>query len=191
MENYENSIDASKIEIEEVEWIMVSDDSIFNHFNTNDKNYSSVIEDVIRKSEKSRKMRKSNTYLTSVQNEKENFTVLNNITNLNNISKISDISINNGWESSNSNSEKTKLQIKNRRFERRPNYSVNKSNSSSKQLSSLPDTYSYNKLPSNENKNLKVDQKGIHRVKNEMKNSFHDRHMSNPANFVSPLNLQK
>ena len=116
-------------------------------------------------------------------------TLLNNISGLNNISRISNISINNLKKSHESSSEKKrKLVLKNRRFERRPQYVTNSSNSSCKKLSTIPYNFSENYLQTQEEPCPIVLPKGIEKLRNELDNHFHNRHMSNPVNFISPLN---
>ena len=106
LEKFENSLEKSNIEIEEMECVMVSDDSIFNHLEGHNE-YES--EKKNRRSDKPRKMRKSKDYLETFHNDKENFTMLNNISSLNNISKISNISFQS--KESPTSSEKKKLYI--------------------------------------------------------------------------------
>ena len=57
LENFENSIEASKIEVEDMEGAMVSNDSIFNHLNPNKNEF--LRKDDSKRSMKPQRMRKS------------------------------------------------------------------------------------------------------------------------------------
>lgn len=165
---------------------MVSDDSMFNGIQTKDHHNKTVFRDNSNnKLSMPRKIR-DNKGLHNRVNNKENFTYLNNI------SKVSNVTISNSVTSSKSSSEKKKLMLKNRRFEKRPPNISNRSNNSSLQLSSIPYTMSENNILSKEDvePNIIIS-KGIRKVREDLNSHFHNRHMSNPANFGSPLNTDK
>lgn len=159
---------------------------MFNGVQTKDYHNKTVFRDNSNNKQNINRINRENKGLHNRVNNKENFTYLNNI------SKVSNVTISNSVTSSKSSSEKKKLMLKNRRFEKRPPNILNRSNNSSLQLSSIPYTMSENNILSKEDveQNIIIS-KGIRKVREELKSHFHNRHMSNPANFGSPLNIDK
>ncbi|CAI2361445.1 unnamed protein product [Moneuplotes crassus] len=176
-ENFDKSIDASKIEVEEIECIMASDDSIFNHFNLIQKQVESSKLKESRGSTKLKKSRDLTYEFHRSSHEKENYTLNNNI------------SIIDSKKSSDCNSDKKKLYLKNRRFERRPHYITNRSNSSSKHFNSAAFSPAEKFPVMDESTHSRVPA-GSRPERRRSGNYFHNRNMSNPMNNVVTLNYK-
>jgi hypothetical protein len=182
---FEKDFDTSNIEIEEIECIINSDDSIFNGIHTEEyHNHTIVMDKFNNNHNRTRDIPPKHRGLHNRESVKKNLTYLNNI------SKVSSITISNSITSSKSSSEKKRLMLNNRRFNKRPPY-VKRANKSLAHLTSIPYIMSESNLHSREDTEINVVPKGIDKVREELKSHFHNRHMSNPANFSSPLNIDK
>ena len=133
--------------------------------------------------------KKPKNKIQEYNNDKENYKT-HNISNSHNLSKTSLKKIPQEYRSnyssnSKSSSEKKRLMLKHRRFERRPHFPTDRSDSSSLQLSSLPYAMSENNLHEVEAHGGGTIQPSKLKLQNELKLHFHNRHMSNPAHYQS------
>jgi hypothetical protein len=143
---FENDFDTSNIEIEEIECIINSDDSIFNGIHTEEYNNHTIVMDNFNSNHnhnRTRDIPPKHRGLHNLESVKKNFTYLNNI------SKVSTITISNSITSSKSSSEKKRLMLNNRRFNKRPPY-VKRANKSLAHLTSIPYIMSESNLHSRE-----------------------------------------